>query len=213
MALEIKAMLMEMQKSAGGPAVVSSRAPFKALISTVLSQRTRDENTEKASKRLFAKYSTPEQIAAAPLGELRRLIRPSGFYKVKSGRIKAISRLIVERFGGKVPGEMRQLLSLPGVGRKTANCVLVYGFGKPAIPVDVHVHRISNRLGIVKTKTPEQTEEALGKTIERRYWLSLNHLMVRFGQGVCLPRKPRCSECGLRESCGYFSKIAREKQI
>jgi len=178
-----------------------SRSPFEVLITTVLSQRTRDENTDRASKALFSKYKTPERLAGAGTGQIEWLIRPSGFYKVKAKRIKEISRIIVDRFGGKVPRRMEELLSLPGVGRKTANCVLVFAYRKPAIPVDTHVHRISNRLGLVRTKTPEKTEIELLKKVPKRYWLDLNELFVTHGQNVCLPRKPRCSLCPIEKYC------------
>jgi endonuclease-3 len=209
----IQAALREMQKSVSGEAVVASEDPFRVLISTVLSQRTRDLNTEKASAQLFAKYSTPKQIASASPKELQKLVKPAGFYKVKARRIKEISRLIVEQFCGKVPQGMPELLSLPGVGRKTANCVLVYGFKEPAIPVDTHVHRICNRLGLVKTKSPEQTEGALLKAVPMARWIELNHLMVGFGQAVCLPRNPRCMQCGLRGECDFFRAKTQKKQI
>ncbi|MCX6799239.1 MAG: endonuclease III [Candidatus Diapherotrites archaeon] len=212
MAKGISLIVREMRKTVGRKAVVEFDKPFKVLIATVLSQRTKDQNTERASRQLFKKYRAPREIAGAPIAELRRLIKPAGFYKVKAGRIKEISRQIVERFSGRVPESIEELLSLPGVGRKTANCVLVYGFKKPAIPVDVHVHRISNRIGIVKTRTPEQTEEALRGKIKRRYWIELNHLMVRFGQSACLPRKPRCPVCRLQRQCDYFLAVASKKK-
>lgn len=176
-------------------------SPFKVLISTILSQRTRDENTIKASEQLFAEYKTPGEIAGAPLERIEELIRPSGFYKVKARRVKEVSRIIVEDYGGRVPDSLEELLKLPGVGRKTANCVLVYGYGKSAIPVDTHVHRISNRLGLVKTRTPEETERELRRKIPREYWLELNGLFVKFGQQICKPVKPRCGECPVRDEC------------
>ncbi|MEM3086142.1 MAG: endonuclease III [Halobacteria archaeon] len=169
--------------------------PFKVLIATILSQRTRDENTERAARALFARYATPEAIESAPPSELGRLIRPAGFYNQKSRVLREVCRVLRERHGGRVPPSLEELLALPGVGRKTANCVLVYGFGKPAIPVDTHVHRISNRLNWVRTRTPEETEDALVASIPRRYWLDLNELFVRFGQEVCRPVGPRCGEC------------------
>jgi len=116
-------------------------------------------------------------------------------------------------FGGKTPKEINLLLSLPGVGRKTANCVLVYGFGKPAMPVDIHVHRISNRIGLVNTKQPEQTELALMDIVPKRNWLELNHLFVRYGQKICLPRNPKCSQCKIRPNCDYFLNIISKKQV
>jgi endonuclease-3 len=184
-------------------AVVKHEDPFHVLVSTVLSQRTRDENTVKASKSLFAEFSTPKQIAEAPISEIERLIRKSGFYRVKARYVKRIAEIIVEEYSGRTPDKVSDLVSLPGVGRKTANCVLVYGFRKPAIPVDVHVHRISNRLGIVNTKTPERTELELEKFLPRKFWIEINHLMVRHGQKTCLPRNPKCGECLLKSKCDY----------
>lgn len=179
--------------------------PFVVLISTILSQRTKDENTIRATNQLFAEYKTPDELASTPLKKLRRLIKPSGFYITKARRIKEVSKIIAEKYHGRVPDEIDELLKLPGVGRKTANCVLVYGFEKNAIPVDTHVHRISNRLGLVATKTPEQTEEALRKTIPEKFWLDINELFVKFGQNVCKPVKPRCEECLLTEDCKFKS--------
>ena len=178
-----------------------SSDPFEVLISTVLSQRTKDANTEKASSALFSRFKTPKQMVKADIRKIEKLIRPSGFYKVKAKRIKQISRIIVENFSGRVPRKMDELLSLPGVGRKTANCVLVFAYRQPAIPVDTHVHRISNRLGLARTKTPEKTETELMKRIPKRYWIDLNELLVTHGQNICLPRKPRCSICPIGKWC------------
>ncbi len=178
-----------------------SSDPFRVLITTVLSQRTKDANTDKASRALFAKYRTPKQLANARLKDIERLIRPSGFYKIKAKWIKEISGIILDKYGGKTPRKMEELLSLPGVGRKTANCVLVFAYRQPAIPVDTHVHRLSNRLGWVKTKTPEKTESQLVKKIPRKYWIDLNELLVTHGQNICLPRKPRCPVCPIARWC------------
>jgi endonuclease-3 len=185
--------------------------PFKILIGTILSQRTRDENTTLASERLFAKIKGPEALAQSDEAEVRQLIRPAGFYNVKARNIIRVAKKLVEEFGGKVPDNLDDLMSLPAVGRKTANCVLVYGFEKPAIPVDTHVHRISNRLGLVETKTPEQTEAELLKTIPRRYWLELNDSFVRFGQTTCKPIGPKCGSCSLREECKYYQEVVKQK--
>lgn len=182
---------------------------FEVLIGTILSQRTKDENTRKAAAALFARYKTPKQIANASLKNLQKLIKPSGFYKVKAKRIKQVSRILLKKYKGRVPKDFDELIKLPGVGRKTANCVLVFGYKVPAIPVDVHVNRISNRLGLVKTKTPEQTEAALEKIIPKRYWIEINELMVKFGQNKCLPRKPRCPSCLLRKMCMYPNKTKK----
>ena len=178
--------------------------PFKILIGTILSARTRDENTTRVVNRLFSRFGTPSDLADADIDELKTIIRSIGFYNVKADRIKRVAQVIVEKYNGKVPRDLEVLLELPGVGRKTANCVLVYGFKKPAIPVDVHVHRISNRLGIVSTKSPEETESKLAQIADRRLWLRINDTFVMYGQNICLPRKPRCEICPLSSSCDYY---------
>ena len=175
--------------------------PFKILISTILSARTRDSNTEEATKTLFARFNTPELIANAEVEELEKLIFKSGFYKVKAARIKEVSQIIKDRFASVVPDDYEDLFSLPGVGAKTANCVLVYAFKIPAIPVDTHVHRIPNRLGWIKTKKPEETEKELKKIILKDYWIHLNRLFVRFGQEICLPIHPKCDLCPINIHC------------
>lgn len=175
--------------------------PFQVLIGTVLSQRTRDEATDIASARLFAQYPDPPSLARAPRARVERLIHGTGFYRVKSRVIRAISREIRDRFHSEVPRTLEELTSLPGVGPKTANCVLVFGYGIPAIPVDTHVHRIANRLGIVRTRTPEETEQRLRQIVDRRYWIPLNPLLVQHGQNICRPISPRCPECPIRADC------------
>ena len=185
--------------------------PFRILISTILSHRTRDENTTKATENLFSVYKTPAQLANANPRTVRRLIRPSGFYNMKTKNIMKASRQLVDEFGGEVPDNEEDLLKLHSVGRKTANCVLVYAFNKPAIPVDTHVHRISNRLGLVKTKTPEETEAALVRGVPKRYWLELNDLFVRFGQTTCKPIGPHCWSCALAGSCVYYANVYAPK--
>ena len=181
--------------------------PYRVLIRTILSQRTRDENTDRASAQLFSQYHTMTEIAGADPARLEPLIRPAGFYRVKAQRIVEVSKKLLDEFKGQVPDDIKNLLKLPGVGRKTANCVLVYGFQKPAIPVDVHVHRISNRLGLVKTKTPEETEVELEKIVPKEYWIELNDLMVQFGQTICRPQSPRHEECSLQDICDYYQAI------
>jgi len=185
--------------------------PFKILIGTVLSHRTRDENTAKATERLFAVYHTPMELASADPKKVRELIRTVGFYNIKTKNIMRVSKQIVEEFDGRVPEDLEDLLTLHSVGRKTANCVLVYGFNKPAIPVDTHVHRISNRLGLVSTKTPEQTEVELARKVPRRYWLELNEMFVRFGQTICKPVGPRCEICDLKRVCLYYEDVVAPK--
>ena len=206
---DISMIVKEMRKNVGGKAVVWHDDPFRVLIATVLSQRTKDQNTRKAAEALFSRFSTPEDIANAPLGDLEKLIRPSGFYVVKAKRIRRISRQIVDDFDGKVPRSREELITLEGVGPKTAGCVQVYGFNDHALPVDTHVHRISNRLGLVRTKTPEETEPKLLDSVPKAYWRELNMLMVRYGQNVCTPRNPRCHVCGLMGICDYYENVVR----
>ncbi len=185
--------------------------PFRILIGTILSQRTRDERTAIATERLFAKFRSPEDLAHADEAEVRQLIRPAGFYNTKAKSVIKVAKRLVEEFGGEVPSDLDALMSLPSVGRKTANCVLVYGFDKPAIPVDTHVHRISNRLGLVESRTPEETEAQLVRTVPKRYWLELNDLFVRFGQTTCKPIGPRCEDCTLRARCRYYREVIRPR--
>jgi endonuclease-3 len=154
--------------------------------------------------KLFAKYGTARQLAAADINDIKQLIRSIGFYNVKAARIKQVAQILVEKFEGQVPSDINRLLELPGVGRKTANCVLVYAFDRPAIPVDVHVHRISNRLGLVETKTPEQTEQELTKLVDKALWTQVNDTFVMYGQNICLPIKPNCKACDLKKSCKYY---------
>jgi endonuclease III len=178
--------------------------PFKILIGTILSARTRDENTTKVIKKLFTRFRTPHDIASADIEEIKKLIHSIGFYNVKAERIKQVSQIIMSRFGGQVPDDIDSLLELPGVGRKTANCVLVYAFNKPAIPVDIHVHRISNRLGLIDTKTVKQTETELNRIVNRRLWTRVNNTFVMYGQNVCLPVRPMCGICDLKGMCKYY---------
>jgi endonuclease-3 len=180
--------------------------PFRTLVATVLSQRTREEKTAEAAKSLFAAFPDAASLSSATPERVIPLIRPAGFYNQKAPTIIELSRRLVADFGGRVPREMDRLLGLPGVGRKTANCVLVYGFGIPAIPVDTHVHRISNRLGWVRTRTPEATEAALVACLPKRYWLDINELFVLFGREICRPVGPRCPECALT-SCPSRGKV------
>ena len=185
--------------------------PFRILIGTILSHRTKDENTTKATTNLFSRFKTPEELAAADPRVVRRLIRPSGFNNKKTKNIITASRQLVEQFHGKVPDNEEDLLKLRAVGRKTANCVLVYAFNKPAIPVDTHVHRISNRLGLVRTKKPEETEEEIVRTVPKRHWLELNDLFVRFGQSTCMPVCPMCSSCSLTGVCEFYRTVVAPK--
>jgi len=183
---------------------VQTARPFRILIATILSARTKDENTTKAADKLFKLYGTPQKLAKAKVRDVEKVIKSVGFYHVKSKRIIEVANIILTKYHGKVPADIDKLVEIPGVGRKTANCVLVYAFEKPAIPVDTHVHRISNRLGLVDTKTPEETEMELRKKIPKKYWLPINNTFVMYGQNICKPISPMCSVCKIRNSCNYF---------
>lgn len=178
--------------------------PFHILVATVLSQRTRDLSTYHASSDLFRRFNTPQEMAEANIDELESLVRPVGFYRTKARAIKEIARLVVEN--GGVPRDIDEMTKWPMVGRKTANCVMTYAFKEPAICVDTHVHRISNRLGLVDCATPDETEMALRKVFPRALWCEINGTMVRFGQKICLPRDPKCHLCPVRIECAYPDK-------
>ena len=177
------------------------RDPFRVLIACLLSLRTKDETTGPAAVRLFALADRPETMRRLPAKQIERAIFPVGFYRTKARVVLGVCRDLLERFGGQVPDDIDRLLTLKGVGRKTANLVVTQGFNKPGICVDIHVHRISNRLGYVKTKNPTETETALRKQLPRRYWIGYNNLFVSFGQNICHPVSPRCSECPVRPRC------------
>lgn len=177
------------------------RDPFRILVACLLSLRTKDAVTALAAARLFRLAATPPGLLALPRRAIERAIYPVGFYRTKAVRIHQICRMLLARFGGRVPTEMDRLLMLPGVGRKTANLVVVEGFHRDGICVDTHVHRISNRLGFVRTKTPEQTETALRARLPRRYWRQYNPWLVSFGQTVCHPTSPWCSRCPVERFC------------
>lgn len=181
--------------------------PFKILIGTILSARTRDEITTRVVHNLFKKFKNANALAEADLEDIKSIIRSIGFYNVKAERIKKVSQLIVKCFNGKVPNDIKDLTELPGVGRKTANCVLVYGFNKAAIPVDVHVHRICNRLGLVDTLNPEDTEMELRRILSKKYWLKVNNTLVMYGQNICLPIRPNCNLCSVRTDCKFYRTI------
>ena len=182
----------------------NERDPFRILITTILSQRTRDENTRQASQKLFSKYHDVRSLSKANAKKVESLIQQSGFYRTKARSIISVSKILVDCYNGEVPRDFNELMALPSVGRKTANCVLVYGFHVPAIPVDIHVHRISNRLGMVNTNKPEDTELKLREHIERRFWIELNEEFVKFGQRICKPVKPRCAICDLKKCCIWY---------
>jgi len=182
----------------------SETGPFSILIGTILSARTKDETTTKTVKVLFSKYKNSKELANAKIKDVEKIIKSIGFYHVKSKRIIEVAKIIHTKYKGKVPDDLDTLVQLPGVGRKTANCVLVYAYDKPAIPVDIHVHRISNRLGLVDTKNPEETEQELMKKIKKKYWLEINDTFVMYGQNICKPISPMCNVCKIKKICKYY---------
>jgi len=204
--------MIETMNSVGPPRMTAlnelheaeTEGPFSILIGTILSARTKDENTAKVIKKLFSRYRTPKALANAKVRNVEKLIKSIGFYHVKAKRIIKVAQIINSQYRGKVPENFEKLIELPGVGRKTANCVLVYAFDTPAIPVDTHVHRISNRLGLVDTKMPEETEMELRKKIPKKYWLQINETFVMYGQNICKPISPMCSICKIKTKCNYY---------
>ena len=178
--------------------------PFSILIGTILSARTKDESTTRIVKDLFKVYKNARQLSKAKVRDVEKIIKSIGFYHVKAKRIIDVAKIIDSKYKGKVPDDLETLIQLPGVGRKTANCVLVYAYEKPAIPVDIHVHRISNRLGLVQTKNPEETEFELMKKIPKKFWLDINDTFVMYGQNICKPISPMCTVCKIKNSCKYY---------
>ena len=178
-----------------------AETPFTILISCLLSLRTQDKTTDAASARLFKLAKTPQAMVRLPLATIRKAIYPVGFYKTKAIRIKEICAMLLEKYDGDVPDTIDQLLELPGVGRKTANLVVTLGFNKPGICVDTHVHRITNRWGYVKTSAPDKTEMALRNKLPNQYWIILNDLLVTYGQNLCKPVSPLCSQCRIQSNC------------
>ena len=178
-----------------------SGSPFRVLVSTLISLRTRDEVTEAASERLFALADDPEGMLRVPPAKIREAIYQAAFFRNKQRSLLALCRILLHDYAGRVPDTLDELLALPGVGRKTANLTLILGFDKPGICVDTHVHRICNRWGLVRTRTADETEMALRETLPKRYWKELNNLLVAFGQNCCKPQSPVCSECPVEEFC------------
>jgi endonuclease-3 len=175
---------------------------FQILIATLLSARTQDATTAAASARLFARARTPRSMAKLPVRDIERLIYPVSFYRNKAEHVKACCEMLLARFGGRVPGTLDELVALPGVGRKTANLVLILAFkSRENICVDTHVHRISNRLGWVRTRTPEETEQALYRATDQRWWANINLYLVTWGQNICRPLRPRCGDCAIAADC------------
>lgn len=181
--------------------VAQKRDPYLVLVSCILSLRTQDKTTHQASERLFRLASRPEEMITFSPEEIERAIYPVGFYRNKARTILEISRILIEKYGGRVPNKIDEILKLKGVGRKTANLVVTLGYGKPGICVDTHVHRVTNRWGYVATKAPEETEFALRKKLPHRYWIEINDMLVSFGQKICRPISPKCSTCTLSKYC------------
>ncbi len=178
-----------------------NKDPYKVLITCLLSLRTQDKNTEKASKNLFEVADTPEEILKLPIKKLEKLIYSSGYYKNKAKTIKHVSKVLLDEYKGKVPNKKEKLLAIKGIGPKTANIVLCFAFDKYVLPIDTHCHKIPNRLGWIKTKTPEQTEKELEKILPKKYWKEFNTLFVLHGQKICLTRNPKCNMCPIEKYC------------
>ena len=196
------------EKGAEDPSVTTvaqqyRRDPWAVLVSTILSLRTKDEVTIAASKRLLEKAGSPEELKAIKAEKIEKLIYPVGFYRNKAASLKKIASILLEQYKGKVPPSMEALLALPGVGRKTANLVLTEAFDLDGLCVDIHVHRISNRCGWLNTKTPEDTETALREILPRKYWKRINYLLVLYGQKLCRPVSPFCSQCVIKKHCAH----------
>ncbi|ACG57575.1 DNA-(apurinic or apyrimidinic site) lyase [Hydrogenobaculum sp. Y04AAS1] len=191
----------------------TTKDPFRVLVCALLSTRTKDETTARVCERLFVKVKSIEDLYNIKEEELKELIYGVGFYNTKAKNLKELSKILVEKYSAKIPNTLEELLELPGVGLKVANLVLAEGFGIPAICVDVHVHRITNRWCLVKTKTPEQTEEALKNILPKKYWIDINRYLVSFGQRICKPIKPSCNICPIERFCGKcIDKKNRSKQ-
>jgi endonuclease-3 len=179
----------------------TTREPFRVLISTIISLRTKDNTTAEASNRLFKLASNPNDMLMLRIPQIEKALYPAGFYRVKARTIKEVCRELVDKYGSKVPSDLNELLKLKGVGRKTANLVVTLGYNKPGICVDTHVHRIFNRLGYIKTKNPDESEMELRKKLPKRYWIDINSLLVAYGQNICKPIGPKCDICKIEHLC------------
>lgn len=194
------------------PAASSKDTPWKVLLFTALTARSRDEQVEPAFRRLMARWPGPAALARARVADVEGVLRTVGLYRSKARNAVALARAIMARHGGRVPADLDALVELPAVGRKTASCTLVYAFSVPAIAVDTHVHRIVNRLGWVREPTPERTERALRASLPARHWLEVNRVMVQFGRDACLPRTPRCWACPVARWCAFPRKTAAPRK-
>ncbi len=212
---ELMARLLRFRSAMASPTALAevereTRSPFAVLASCLISTRTRDEVTAVASRRLLSLAPTPGRLAALPEAEIAAAIYPAGFYRTKARHLRELGRALQHRYDARVPPDRELLMSLPGVGRKTANLVLGVGFGIPAICVDTHVHRLSNRLGLVRSSTPRDTEAQLGELLPREHWIEVNDLLVTFGQKRCHPTSPRCTGCPLADLCPRLG-VARSR--
>lgn len=198
--------MRELKRRYTAPAASSKASPWECLVFTLLSARTRDEQTEVVFQELLRRWPTLSDLVQARVADVEKVLNRIGLYKNKARNVVASAKIIGEQYGGQVPHTLGELVNLPGVGIKTASCVLVYAYGKPAIPVDTHVHRIVNRLGWVKEKTPERTAQALKRVLPQEYWMDVNRVMVQFGREICIPGKPRCPVCPVKQWCAYPKK-------
>jgi endonuclease III len=200
---QVRTVIQILAETYHGRGSVELGDPYKVLVATVVSARTREEQTTTVSERVFARYPDAKALAKANEQELYNLLEGSQYREAKAPRLIAMAKILVDQYGGRVPNDLDALLSLPGVGRKTANCVLIYAFEIPALCVDTHMHRITNRLGWVHTKTPDQTERALDKIIPKDLWIGVNRLFLQHGRATCTPGIPACSRCPVRDWCAY----------
>lgn len=211
-ASDVRAVMDTLGATYHGRGSVELGDPYKVLVATVISQRTREEQTTAVSERVFARYPDVPALAAADEPELYALLNGSEYREAKAPRLISLATILRDRFGGRVPETVDELITLPGVGRKTANCVLIYAFQKSALCVDIHMHRISNRLGWVQTKTPDRTEAALEKVMPEDLWAGSNRLFLQHGRAICLPSIPLCSRCPVRAWCAYGRDAATKKR-
>jgi endonuclease III len=209
---QVRAVMQALGAAYHGRGSVELGDPYRVLVATVISQRTREEQTTAVSERVFARYPDAHALAQAGEQDLYDLLEGSQYREAKAPRLIAMARVLVDRYGGQVPNDLEALLALPGVGRKTAACVLIYAFDIPALCVDTHMHRIANRLGWVRTKTPEQTERALERVIPPDLWAGSNRLFLQHGRAICTPGVPRCSACPIRRWCAYGQDPATPKR-
>jgi endonuclease III len=212
LAEQVRAVMRVLAETYHGRGSVELGDPYRVLVATIISQRTREEQTTAVSERVFARYPDARALASADETQLYALLEGSQYREVKAPRLIEMARILVERYGGQVPNDLNALLALPGVGRKTAACVLIYAFDIPALCVDIHMHRITNRLGWVHTSTPEQTEHALERVIPRDLWAGSNRLFVQHGRAICTSGVPRCSMCPIRAWCAYGQDPATPKR-